>query len=38
MIFYHYIDKKSNTKKMEEERIKMETDMNKLIAQAKAEL
>ncbi|MCK5723961.1 MAG: DUF374 domain-containing protein [Gammaproteobacteria bacterium] len=34
----HYIDKKSNTEKMEEERIKMETDMNELIAQAKAEL
>lgn len=34
----HYIDKKSNAEKMEEERIKMETDMNELIAQAKAEL
>jgi lysophospholipid acyltransferase (LPLAT)-like uncharacterized protein len=34
----HYIDKKSNAEKMEEERIKMETDMSELIAQAKAEL
>lgn len=34
----HYIDKKSNAEKMEEERIKMETEMNDLITQAKAEL
>ena len=33
----HYIDKKSNTEKMEEERIKIETDMSKLIALTKAE-
>ena len=34
----HYIDKKSNAEKMEEERIKIETDMDKLIALTKAEL
>ena len=34
----HYIDKKLNAVEMEEERKKMETDMNNLIAQAKAEL
>lgn len=34
----HYIDKKSNAEKMEEERIKMESDMNNLIEAAKAEL
>ncbi len=33
----HYIDKKSNAEKMEEERIKIETDMSKLIALTKAE-
>ena len=33
----HYIDKKSNAEKMEEERIKIETDMGKLIALTKAE-
>jgi len=34
----HYIDKKSNAEKMEEERIKMERDMNDLIEVAKAGL
>jgi len=34
----HYIEKKSNAEKMEEERIKMETDMNELIEVAKAGL
>jgi len=34
----HYIDKKSNAEKMEEERIKMESDMNNLIEVAKAGL
>lgn len=34
----HYIDKKSNAEEMEEERKKMETDMNNLITLAKAEL
>lgn len=34
----HYIDKKSNTEKMENERVKMENDMNNLITLAKAEL
>ncbi|MCW8900049.1 MAG: lysophospholipid acyltransferase family protein [Gammaproteobacteria bacterium] len=34
----HYIDKKSNAEKIEEERLKMETDMNNLIEVAKAGL
>ena len=34
----HYVDKKSNAEKLEEERVRMETDVNNLSEVAKAEL